>query len=143
MNEDKAPADAPAIACGTEGCFVVWHGEAGGAYAAAIDPNVGRVQWRKKFSDKGGRPSIAVKDGQVAIAFYEAGKLKMAFLSRDGVIAPSTLLRVNDARRQHPAPVARRGRQQERVDRRVAGLGHAEGEPRGLRGSHPLPVTLP
>ncbi|MDB4933472.1 MAG: Serine/threonine protein kinase, partial [Labilithrix sp.] len=97
VNEDKAPADAPQIACGTEGCFVVWHGEAGGAYAAAIDPNVGRVQWRKKFSDKGGRPSIAVKDGQVAISFYEGGKLKMAFLSRDGVIAPSTLLRVYDS----------------------------------------------
>jgi serine/threonine-protein kinase len=97
VNEDKAPADAPAIACGTEGCFVVWHGESGGAYAAAIDPNVGRVQWRKKFSDKGGRPSIAVKEGQVAISFYEGGKLKMAFLSRDGVIAPSTLMRVNDA----------------------------------------------
>jgi eukaryotic-like serine/threonine-protein kinase len=94
VNEDKAPADAPAIACGTEGCFVVWHGEAGGAYAAAIDPNVGRVQWRKKFSDKGGRPSIAAHNGQVAISFYEGGRLKMAFLSRDGVIAQSTLLRV-------------------------------------------------
>ena len=97
VNEDKAPADAPSIACGTEGCFVVWHGEGGGAYAAAIDPNVGRVQWRKKFSDKGGRPSIAVKDGQVAISFYEGGRLKMAFLSRDGVIAPSTLLHTNDS----------------------------------------------
>ncbi len=94
VNEDKAPADAPAIACGSEGCFVVWHGEAGGAYAAAIDPNAGRVQWRKKFSDKGGRPSIAVHNGQVAIAYYESGRLKMAFLSRDGVTAPSTLLRV-------------------------------------------------
>jgi serine/threonine-protein kinase len=96
VNEDKAPADAPAIACGTEGCFVVWHGEAGGAYAAAIDPNAGLVQWRKKFSDKGGRPSIAVHDGQVAISYYEGGRMKMAFLSRDGVIAPSTLLRVVD-----------------------------------------------
>ena len=104
VNEDKAPADAPAIACGTEGCFVVWHGEAGGAYAAAIDPNVGSVQWRKKFSDKGGRPSIAVKDGQVAISFYEAGKLKMAFLSRDGVTAPSTLMHINDVGTNIPRP---------------------------------------
>jgi serine/threonine protein kinase len=103
VNEDKAPADAPAIACGTEGCFVVWHGESGGAYAAGLDPNVGRVQWHKKFSDKGGRPSIAVHNGQVAISYYEAGKLKMAFLSRDGVIASSTLLRVNDGR-DNPRP---------------------------------------
>lgn len=113
VNEDKAPADAPAIACGTEGCFVVWHGEAGGAYAAAIDPNVGRVQWRKKFSDKGGRPSIAVHGGQVAISFYEGGRLKMAFLSRDGVIAQSTLLRIvegsgNNIPRPSLAPGARK-----------------------------------
>lgn len=111
VNEDKAPADAPAIACGTEGCFIVWHGDAGGAYAAAIDPNAGRVQWRKKFSDKGGRPSIAVHNGQVAISFYEAGRLKMAFLSRDGVIARSTLLRVfdgNNIPRPSLAPGARK-----------------------------------
>ncbi len=82
----------------------MWHGEAGGAYAAAIDPNVGRVQWRKKFSDKGGRPSIAVKDGQVAISFYEGGKLKMSFLSRDGVTAPSTLMRINDTGTNIPRP---------------------------------------
>lgn len=97
VNEDKAPADSPAIACGTEGCFVVWHGEAGGAYAAAVDPNVGRVQWRKKFSDKGGRPSITAHDGQVAVSFYEQGRVKLAFLSREGVSAPSTLLRLADA----------------------------------------------
>ncbi len=106
VNEDKVAADGPAIACGKEGCFVVWHGEAGGAYAAAIDPNVGNVQWHKKLSsDKGGHPSIAVKDGQVAISFYEQGKLKMAFLSRDGVTAPSTLLHVNsDANSGIPRP---------------------------------------
>jgi serine/threonine-protein kinase len=113
VNEDKAPADAPAIACGTEGCFVVWHGEAGGAYAAAIDPNAGRVQWRKKFSDKGGRPSLSVNNGQVAISYYEAGRLKMAFLSRDGVTSPSTLLRVfegagNNIPRPSLAPGARK-----------------------------------
>jgi len=62
------------------------------------------VQWRKKFSDKGGRPSIAVKDGQVAISFYEGGRLKMAFLSRDGVIAPSTLLHTNDTASNLPRP---------------------------------------
>ena len=143
VNEDKAPADAPSIGCGTEGCFVVWHGEAGGAYAAAIDPNVGRVQWRKKFSDKGGRPSIAVKDGQVAISFYEGGRLKMAFLSRDGVIAPSTLLHTNDSTSSTlPRPYLAAGANKNEWTRRMAGLGPPEGKPRDLRGAHPLPVTL-
>ena len=99
VNEDKSPADAPAIACGTEGCFVVWHGDSGGASVAAIDPNIGRVQWSKKFH-KGARPSISVHEGQVAMAFYESGRdggrMKMAFLSRDGVSEPTTLLRVLD-----------------------------------------------
>ena len=106
VNEDKAPADAPAIACGTEGCFVVWHGESGGAFVALIDPNVGRVQWWKKFSDKGGRPSIAVSDGQVAVAFYEGGRMKMAFLSRGGVSASSTLFRVWEANSPRPSLAA-------------------------------------
>jgi serine/threonine-protein kinase len=96
VNTDKVPADAPAIACGTEGCFVVWHHEQGGASVAAIDPNVGKVQWHNKITDKGGRPSIAVNDGQVAVTYYERGIMKMVFLSRDGVSPPSSLLRVLD-----------------------------------------------
>jgi len=100
VTEDKSPADAPAMACGSEGCFIVWHGEPSGAYVAFIDPNVGKVQWRNKLSDKGGRPSIAVNGGKVGITWYEPTKegwrLRMAFLSRDGVSAKSTLLRIHD-----------------------------------------------
>jgi len=100
ISEDKSPADAPAIACGTEGCFVVWHGEPNGAYVAFIDPNVGKVQWRKQFSAKGGRPAIAANGGQVAVSYYEPSKdgwrIKMAFLSRDGISAPSTIGRIHD-----------------------------------------------
>ncbi len=106
VNTDKAPADAPAVGCGSEGCFVVWHTDAGGASVAAIDPNVGNVQWHNKFSDKGGRPSIAVNDGQVAIAYYEKGTMKMVFLSRDGVSKPSTLLRVLDGNNPRPSLAA-------------------------------------
>jgi serine/threonine-protein kinase len=114
VNVDKAPGDAPVIACGTEGCFIAWHGEQGGAYAAMIDPNAGIVQWGGKFSDKGGRPSIAVSDGQVALSFYEAdaprgaqtGRIKMAFLTRDGVGKPTTLLRINDVYNPRPSLAA-------------------------------------
>jgi len=106
ITEDKAPGDQPAMACGTEGCFVVWQGEPTGAYVAFIDPNVGKVQWHKKFSDRGGRPSIAANNGRVAVSYFEPVKepkdqkevwrLKLAFLSRDGVTTPSTLGRVFD-----------------------------------------------
>jgi hypothetical protein len=111
VNPDKAPVDAPAIACGTEGCFVVWHNDQGGASVALIDPNVGRVVWHNKFSDKGGRPSLAVSEGQVALAFYEKGMMRMAFLSRDGVSASSPLVRILDGANPRPtlAPGAAKG----------------------------------
>jgi len=103
VSSDRSPADAPAVACGTEGCFVVWHHEQGGASVAAIDPNVGKVQWHNKFTEKGGRPSIAVNDGQVAIAYYEKGFMKMVFPSRDGVSQPSTLVKVLDSNNPRPS----------------------------------------
>ncbi len=106
VSTDKAPVDAPAVACGTEGCFIVWHHEQGGASVAAIDPNVGKVQWHNKFSAKGGRPSIAVHDGQVAIVYYEKGTMKMVFPSRDGVSQPSSLARVFDASNPRPSLAA-------------------------------------
>ena len=97
VSEDKTPADAPAVACGPEGCFVVWHGEnGGGATAAMIDPKEGKVIWRKRFAEKGGRPSLSVNEGQVAVAYYDQGRVKMAILTGDGVGKPSALFRIHE-----------------------------------------------
>ncbi|MBS2012966.1 MAG: serine/threonine protein kinase [Deltaproteobacteria bacterium] len=110
VTEDKRPADAPAMACGTEGCFIVWHGDPAGAFYAFIDPNDGKVQWRKQFSEKGGRPSLAVNGGRVAVAYYEptkeGGRIRMSFLSRDGVSPPSTIARVYDTLAPRPSLAA-------------------------------------
>jgi serine/threonine-protein kinase len=95
VNEDKTLADAPAVACGTEGCFVTWHDEQGGAFAALIDPVLGKVMWRKKFADKGGHPGLGVSaDGGVDVAYFEKGLVKIATLTRDGVGTPSTIAKV-------------------------------------------------
>ena len=86
VNEDKLPGDAPVIACGTEGCFVAWHGEKGGAWASMVEPAGGRVLWRKKLGDKSSHPSIGVgRDGVVEIAYFDQSRVKMAQLTRDGV----------------------------------------------------------
>ncbi len=95
VNEDKLPGDAPAIACGREGCFVTWNGERGGAYASLIEPAEGKVLWRKRLADKGSHPSLGVGvDGIVAVTYFEAGRLKLAPLTRDGVGPSSTLGKV-------------------------------------------------
>jgi serine/threonine-protein kinase len=110
VSEDKSPADAPAVACGPEGCFIVWHGDTGGAWAAMIDPKEGRVIWRKKFADKGGRPSLGVNEGQVAVAYYEKNLIKLALLTGDGVGPASTLFRIFDEKNV-PRPTIAAGTQ--------------------------------
>ncbi|MCL2776562.1 MAG: serine/threonine protein kinase [Polyangiaceae bacterium] len=101
--DDNSPVDAPVIACGAEGCFLAWHVENSGAFAAMIDPKEGKVIWRKKLGDKSGHPSLGVNRGQVAVAYYDAGKIKLSVLSRDGVTVPSVLVRVYDPSSPRPS----------------------------------------
>src|SRR6185437_1727385 len=84
VSDDKTPADSPSIACGNDGCFVVWHAEGGGASIAKIDPIANKVLWRKKLSDKGGHPSLGVNNGQVAVAWYEKPFIKFSPLNDAG-----------------------------------------------------------
>jgi serine/threonine protein kinase len=92
----EGPAESPDIACGTEGCFVAWHGEKGGAFAALIDPVQGRVTWRKRFAEHGSAPSLGVSDdGKVSVVFYDGNAVRIAMLAREGVSAPSTFAKVS------------------------------------------------
>jgi serine/threonine protein kinase len=108
VNEDRQPADAPAISCGSEGCFLAWHGEQGGAFAALIDPVQGRVMWRKRFADKGGHPTLAASaDGEVTVAYFDQGRVRIAALTRDGVGAASSVAKVSG---EQPRPWLAAGR---------------------------------
>jgi hypothetical protein len=111
VSEPQIPSDAPDIACGTEGCFVTWHSERGGSYAALIDPVQGRVMWRKRFTERGTAPSLAASDdGTVAVAYYEAGTVRVARLAREGVSPSSSVARVSgDAPRPSLAPGRAKG----------------------------------
>ena len=97
VSEEKVASDAPAIACGNDGCFVVWHMESGGATIAKIDPIANKVLWRKKLTDKGGRPSLGVNSGQVAVAWYEKPFIKFSVLTDNGPVLPaSRVFRIYD-----------------------------------------------
>ncbi len=96
VSEDKVGSDYPSIACVKDACFLAWHELDKGAQAAMIDPVRGTLLWRKRFAPKGGHPAVAVApDGQAAVAFYEAGHVRLAPLSRDGVGAASSLGKVS------------------------------------------------
>ena len=52
--------------------------------------------WRKKLAEKGGHPTLAASpDGEVGVAYFERGSVRVATLTRDGVGAPSTVAKVS------------------------------------------------
>ena len=98
-NEDKVGGDFPAIACTKDACFLVWHEIDKGAQAALIDPVKGTMLWRKRFAPRGGHPAVAATaDGLAEVAYYEAGRVRVAAVSRDGVGTTSTFARVTGRR---------------------------------------------
>jgi serine/threonine-protein kinase len=112
VNDEKVGADFPAIACGRDACFLVWYETDKGAEAALLDPARATLLWHKRFAPKGGHPAVAPnQDGQVEVAYYEAGRVRVAALSRDGVGTTSTFARVTatDAPRPWIAPGRARG----------------------------------
>jgi eukaryotic-like serine/threonine-protein kinase len=95
VNEDKVGGDYPSVACTKDACFLVWHEVDKGAEAALIDPLRGTVLWRKRFAPRGGHPAVAfTEEGLAEVAFYEAGRVRVAAISRDGVGTTSTFARV-------------------------------------------------
>ena len=111
VNEDKVGGDYPSIACTKDACFLVWHEVDKGAEAALIDPLRGTVLWRKRFAPRGGHPAVAfTADGTAEVAFYEAGRVRVAAISRDGVGTTTTFAKVTgDEPRPWIAPGRARG----------------------------------
>jgi serine/threonine protein kinase len=111
VNEDKVGGDYPSIACAKDACFLVWHEIDRGAQAALIDPSKATLLWRKRFALRGGHPAVAItQEGQAEVVFYEAGRVRVAAISRDGVGTTSTFAKVaGDEPRPWIAPGRVRG----------------------------------
>jgi serine/threonine-protein kinase len=94
VSGEREKGDTPRIECVTEGCYLVWHADGGGANAAYMEATKGQILWRKKFDPKGGRPALAIApSGAVQLAWFEGNRLKMASMTRDGVGPPTIIAR--------------------------------------------------
>ncbi len=110
VNEEKVGGDYPSLACTKDACYLAWHETDKGAEAALLDPVKGTLLWRKRFAPRGGHPAVASADGLAEVAFYEAGRVRVAAISRDGVGTTSTFAKVTgDAPRPWIAPGRTRG----------------------------------
>jgi hypothetical protein len=111
VNEDRIGGDYPAVACTKDACYLVWHEIDKGAQAALLDPVKGTLLWRKRITQRGGHPAVAsTAEGQAEVVFYEAGRVRMASISRDGVGTTSTFAKVTgDQPRPWIAPGLARG----------------------------------
>jgi serine/threonine-protein kinase len=95
VNEEKIGGEWPALSCTRDTCFLVWHEMDKGAAAALVDPVKGTLLWRKRFAPKGAHPALATNaDGQGEVAFYEANRVRIAAVSRDGFGATTTFARI-------------------------------------------------
>ncbi len=81
----------PSIACIEAGCFVAWDDQKGGAHVAFFSGSNGEVIWRRDLGPKALSPSVAIAASDLAIAWYDGGRLRLARLSRDGVGEPTLL----------------------------------------------------
>jgi serine/threonine protein kinase len=111
LNDDKVGGDFPALACTKDACYLVWHEIDRGAQAALLDPVKGTLLWRKRFAPRGGHPAIVSSpDGLAEVAFFEAGRVRVASISRDGFGTTSTFAKVTgDEPRPWVAPGRVRG----------------------------------
>jgi serine/threonine-protein kinase len=111
VNEEKVGGEWPALSCTKDACFLVWHEMDKGAAAELVDPVKGTLLWRKRFAPKGAHPAVATSpDGQGQVAYYEAGRVRVAAVSRDGFGATTTFARVTaDQPRPWIAPGRARG----------------------------------
>ncbi len=96
IGDAQTVPEAPQVACGKDGCFVVWHGGAGGAFVAMVDVAKKQIVWHKRFAIRGGHPALAVgPDGAIVTAFFDQGLVKVAAISGDGVNASSVIGKVS------------------------------------------------
>jgi serine/threonine-protein kinase len=96
VNNERAKADTPQIACGVDACIVVWHGEGNlGMSAAWYDPARKEPLWRKRWS-RGARPSVAFAPGGGAeLVWYEGKQVLAAPISREGLGIPARIARMS------------------------------------------------
>lgn len=83
--------DQPSIACIEQGCFVAWDDQKNGGHVAFYSGTAGEVIWRRDLGPRAVSPTVAGSASDVAIAWYDTSRLRIARLSRDG-IGPITLL---------------------------------------------------
>lgn len=95
VTEKRVGGNYPGIACDNSGCMIVWREEPKGTSVAFLDTASGTILWRKKFSAAGTQVSVALDgSGKGLLAWYEAGRVKVAPITRDGLSEASIIGRV-------------------------------------------------
>ena len=70
---------------------MAWDDQKAGAHVAFYSGTNGEIIWRRDLGPKTVSPALALSGSDVAIAWYDASRVRLAKLSRDGVSAPTML----------------------------------------------------
>ena len=86
VSDQQGRLREPQLACGKNDCFVTWRSDPYGSNVAVIDPSSGTLRWRKAFAPRGAQIAVAAgQDGAALIAWFDAGRVKIARVDDDGV----------------------------------------------------------
>jgi serine/threonine-protein kinase len=109
VNLDRSRADAPSLACVTDGCFVAWNQDGRDgiwlAYSKSADPTP--IFRREVLPRRGRRPTlIASSTGEVRAFWYERGKVMTGVVDRDGVHDELAFAHVTSPEQPAPSVIA-------------------------------------
>jgi serine/threonine-protein kinase len=86
LGDQRAAPEGPQVACGADGCFVVWHASNGASSIALLDPAKKRVRWTRRFAPHAAHPAVAIApNGAAAAAYFDAGLVRVARVDANGV----------------------------------------------------------
>jgi serine/threonine-protein kinase len=107
LTDRGARVNQPFIACDATGCFATWREEPRGSSIAFIDPMTGTTIWKKRFAPRGTAVTVALDGaGGGLAAWYEAGRVRVAPLTRDGIEESRAIARLTG---DQPRPSVSRG----------------------------------
>ncbi len=82
------------VVCDKADCFLVWDDDKGGAFAALFDRSKHQVIWHREFARSGSVPSISLGPSGAMIAYFDANRVKLASMTRDGVETVGSVAKV-------------------------------------------------
>ncbi len=95
IGQEGSVSDDARLACMQDACIALWGDESQGIVAGSLDLASGEFLWRHELAPRGSRPYVATTATEALAAWYDASRIRVAPVARQGVGTVSTLGKVS------------------------------------------------